>query len=174
MFYVTKTKECRGEKKKFVISSSLRTPDPYLLLENPRPLSLGTPRLLINVPRNWLSQISTSSVTTKNGSRHFQLDGMRAIKPHLHWRSTAVNGSKALPPIKPHTWWSPKHSKRLGISPSAFIRGQPSVFWTGPMAGLSMPSQVGIKESSVLNKFCYKWQKLFQTVMPCVHMDTWK
>ena len=38
MFYVTKTKECRGEKKKFVLSSSLRTPDPYLL-ESPRPLS---------------------------------------------------------------------------------------------------------------------------------------
>ena len=35
MFYVTKTKECRGEKKKkktFVLSSSLRIPDPYLLL----------------------------------------------------------------------------------------------------------------------------------------------
>ena len=40
MFYVTKTKECREKKKKFVLFSSLRILDPYLLLESPRPLSL--------------------------------------------------------------------------------------------------------------------------------------
>ena len=53
MFYVTKTKECR-EKKMFVLSSSLRIPDPYLHFESPRPLSppLGDPGLLINLPRN--------------------------------------------------------------------------------------------------------------------------
>ena len=41
-FYVTKNKECRERKKKkkmFVLSSSLRTPDPYLRFEGPRPLS---------------------------------------------------------------------------------------------------------------------------------------
>ena len=43
---MTKTKECR-EKKVFVLSS-LRIPHPYLLL--------GYPRLLINLPRNRLSQ----------------------------------------------------------------------------------------------------------------------
>ena len=43
----------------FALSSSLRIPDPYLLLKNPRsPLSSGTPRL-INLPRNWLSQQHT-------------------------------------------------------------------------------------------------------------------
>ena len=31
MFYVTKTKEGRGEKKMFVLPSSLRIPAPYLL-----------------------------------------------------------------------------------------------------------------------------------------------
>ena len=36
-----------GEKKIFALSSSLRIPDPFLLL--------GDPRLLINLPRNWLS-----------------------------------------------------------------------------------------------------------------------
>ena len=36
MFYVTKTKECRGKKKTFVLSSSLRFPDPYLLFKSPR------------------------------------------------------------------------------------------------------------------------------------------
>ena len=49
MFYVTNTKECRAKKKKkmFVLSSSLRIPDPYLLLENLRPLSpSGTPDFL--------------------------------------------------------------------------------------------------------------------------------
>ena len=43
-----KTKECRREKRKFVLASSLRTPDPSLLR--------GTPGLLITLPRNWLSQ----------------------------------------------------------------------------------------------------------------------
>ena len=38
MYYVTKTKECR-EKKMFVLSSSLRIPEPYLRFESPRPLS---------------------------------------------------------------------------------------------------------------------------------------
>ena len=38
-------KECRGTKK-FALPSSLRIP---------APLSLGTPRLLINLPRKWLS-----------------------------------------------------------------------------------------------------------------------
>ena len=42
-YYVTKVKECR-EKKMFVLSSSLRIPDPFLLL--------GDPRLLINLSRN--------------------------------------------------------------------------------------------------------------------------
>ena len=46
-FYMIKTTECRGGKKKreremFVLSSSLRTPDPSLLLRNPG--------LLINLP----------------------------------------------------------------------------------------------------------------------------
>ena len=31
MFYVTKTKECRGKEKKKFILSSLRIPDPSLL-----------------------------------------------------------------------------------------------------------------------------------------------
>ena len=39
-FYVTKTKDCRERKKKIIVLySSLRTPDPYLLLESPRHLS---------------------------------------------------------------------------------------------------------------------------------------
>ena len=37
------------EKKKFVLFSSLRVPDPFLLL--------GDPRLLTNLPRHWLSHI---------------------------------------------------------------------------------------------------------------------
>ena len=50
MFCVTKTKECRGGKKKmFVLSSSLRIPDPFLLLRDPG---------LISLPRNWLSHLS--------------------------------------------------------------------------------------------------------------------
>ena len=54
---MTKTKECRGKKKVC----------PFLLLENSiplsppwepqTPLSLGTPRLLINLPRIWLSLV---------------------------------------------------------------------------------------------------------------------
>jgi len=49
---VTKTKGYRGEKK-FVLSLSLRIPDPYILLENPDPfLLLRDPGLLINLPRN--------------------------------------------------------------------------------------------------------------------------
>ena len=57
-FYVTKTKECRGKKKKkMFVSSSLRTPDPCFLFESPRPhLLLGDPQLPISLPRNWLSQ----------------------------------------------------------------------------------------------------------------------
>ena len=59
---MTKTKECREwEKKKKKVC-------PFVLLENLRPLSLlqepqtsfsssDTPRLLINLPRNWLSNI---------------------------------------------------------------------------------------------------------------------
>ena len=47
-FYATKTKECRGKNffLKLVLSSSLRVPDPYLLLENPRHLSQGFPDFL--------------------------------------------------------------------------------------------------------------------------------
>ena len=45
-----KTKECRRKKKK----KSLSFPPPW---EPQTPLSLGTPRLLINLPRNWLSQV---------------------------------------------------------------------------------------------------------------------
>ena len=41
---MTKTKEYREKKKMFVLSSSLRIPDPYFLL--------GDPGLLINLPRN--------------------------------------------------------------------------------------------------------------------------
>lgn len=42
----------------FVLSSSLGIPDLYLLLKNPDPfLFLGDPRLLINLPRNLLSQL---------------------------------------------------------------------------------------------------------------------
>ena len=63
---MTKTKECGGgglvaksylnvekKKKMFVLSSSLRISDPYLLLESPRPVS---PRQgpWTNLPRNWL------------------------------------------------------------------------------------------------------------------------
>ena len=45
-FYVTK--ECRGKKKMFVISSSLRIPDHHLCFKRPRPLSppRGTLELL--------------------------------------------------------------------------------------------------------------------------------
>ena len=43
---MTRTKEYRG-KKKIVLPSSLRIPDPSLLLRNPG--------LLINLPRSWLS-----------------------------------------------------------------------------------------------------------------------
>ena len=38
-FYVTKTKECRGKKEMFVLSSFLRIPDPSLYFKSPRPLS---------------------------------------------------------------------------------------------------------------------------------------
>ena len=56
MFYVTKTKECRGKKIRLSFPlpwefqtpiSSSRVLDPSLLLRDPR--------LLINLPRNWLS-----------------------------------------------------------------------------------------------------------------------
>ena len=57
--YVTKTKKCREKKNTNIY--------PFLLLENSRPLSpqepqtpfssSGTPRFLINLPRNWLSQV---------------------------------------------------------------------------------------------------------------------
>ena len=43
------------KKQMFVLSSSLRIPDPYLHFERPDPfLLLGNPRLLIHLPRNWL------------------------------------------------------------------------------------------------------------------------
>ena len=45
---MTKTKECRGGKRMFVLSSSLRIPDPSLLFRDPR--------RLINLPRNWLGK----------------------------------------------------------------------------------------------------------------------
>ena len=45
---MTKTKDYRGEKKMFVPFSSLRIPDPFLHLRDPG--------ILINWPRNWLSQ----------------------------------------------------------------------------------------------------------------------
>ena len=41
---MTKTKECREKEEMVVLSSSLRTPDPFLVL--------GDPGLLINLPRN--------------------------------------------------------------------------------------------------------------------------
>ena len=49
------------EKTMFVLSSSLRIPDLYLLFESSRPpfLLLGHPRLLINLSRNWLSHYHT-------------------------------------------------------------------------------------------------------------------
>ena len=51
-----KTKECR-EKKMLVLSFSLIIPDPYLLLGTPGPyFLLRDTKLLINLPRNWLSQ----------------------------------------------------------------------------------------------------------------------
>ena len=56
---MTKTKECRGEKKVFVLSSSLRIPDPSLLL--------GDPGLLINLPRNWYSQTQMGVMVMENG-----------------------------------------------------------------------------------------------------------
>ena len=46
--YIILTKECR--KKMFVLSSSLRIPDSFLLLGDPG---------LLNLPRNWLSQFSS-------------------------------------------------------------------------------------------------------------------
>ena len=47
-----------GKKKEFALSSSLGIPDLYLLLESPDTfLLLGDPRLLINLPRNLLSQL---------------------------------------------------------------------------------------------------------------------
>ena len=58
MFYVTKTKECRGKKQRSlsfsplwesqIPISSLKAPDIFLLL--------GDPGVLINLPTHWLSQ----------------------------------------------------------------------------------------------------------------------
>ena len=66
---MTKTKECREEKKKKYICF-------FLLLENSRPLSppqetqtsvpWGTPGILINLPRNWLSQ-NHNDISPHNG-----------------------------------------------------------------------------------------------------------
>ena len=48
------------EKKKFVLYSSLRIPVPYPHFQSARPLSPPRgPGLLINLPRNWLSQWQT-------------------------------------------------------------------------------------------------------------------
>ena len=55
---MTKTKKCRGEKKSLsfpppwefqTLLSTLRAPDPFLLLQNPG--------LVINLPRNWCKNI---------------------------------------------------------------------------------------------------------------------
>ena len=52
---ILSVQECRG-RKKFVLFSSLRIPDPCLCFKTPDPfLLLGDPGLLINLPRNWLS-----------------------------------------------------------------------------------------------------------------------
>ena len=58
MFYVTKTKDCRGKKKKtFVLPSSLRIPDPYLLFQTPLSSS-GTPDFLSTCPGNDFLRLS--------------------------------------------------------------------------------------------------------------------
>ena len=62
---MTKTKESRGGKKMFVLSSSLRIPDPYLL-HCPRPLSpWGPPDFLSTCPgAGWLDWLELSQVSS--------------------------------------------------------------------------------------------------------------
>ena len=66
--YMTKTKEYREKQTSkqanmFALVSSLRIPEPYLLLNNPDTFLLfGEGRLLINLPRNLLSIPKFSSV----------------------------------------------------------------------------------------------------------------
>ena len=65
---MAKTKEYREKQTSkqanmFALVSSLRIPEPYLLLKNPETFLLfGEGRLLINLPRNRLSIANTSSV----------------------------------------------------------------------------------------------------------------
>ena len=60
-FYVTKTKECR-EKKMFVLSSSLRIPDPYLRFEALDPfLLLGDSGLGVNAQGNFGHRLPSKS-----------------------------------------------------------------------------------------------------------------
>ena len=54
VFYVTKTKECR-KKKKFVLFSSLRAQDTFILLKDLDPFLLEGSELLINLPKLTLS-----------------------------------------------------------------------------------------------------------------------
>ena len=61
-FYVTKTKECKRKIKAFVLSFSLRIPDPYFLLESPRPLSPPQGHQTSHqLARNWLSHCPRDS-----------------------------------------------------------------------------------------------------------------
>ena len=65
---MAKTKEYREKQTSkqanmFALVSSLRIPEPYLLLKNPETFLLfGEARLLINLPKNRLSIPNTSSV----------------------------------------------------------------------------------------------------------------
>ena len=71
MFYVTKTKECREEKKKFVFSPPWEPPDSSLLL--------GDPGLLINLPRNWLSQNLKSQALILTGWISLKSKGLSRV-----------------------------------------------------------------------------------------------
>ena len=79
--FVAQSSVLRLKKKKFVLFSSLRTPDPFLLL--------GDPRLLFSLPGNWLSRVTKSQTQLKWLSRH----------------TCAWHGAKCLP----HTMQSSSH-----------------------------------------------------------------
>ena len=98
---MTKAKECR-EKKTFVFSSSLRIPDPYLLLESPRPLSpqgppdflsicLGMyslttwPQIIVPVTSRW-----PSAARASNSSRDTRNPGSWVKSLSLFWWVTAL------------------------------------------------------------------------------------
>ena len=105
---MTNTKECREREKKTDVC-------PFLLLENPRPLSppLGSWTSFINLPRNWLSHSYTYTFSSLQFSRSVMSHSLQSIEsqharppcpsptpgvhsdscPSSQWRHPAISSS---------------------------------------------------------------------------------